>query len=59
MPRQEKNGKNIPAVPTLISDDDALMKIKDDGAGGNYADEHDEVEDVAVCAAGFPLLCGF
>lgn len=51
--------KNIPAIQTLISDDDALMKIKDDAAGGNYADEHDEVEDVAVCAAGFPLLCRF
>lgn len=52
-------GKNIPAIHTLISDDDALMKIKDDHAGDNYADENNEVEDFTVCAAGFPLLCGF
>lgn len=49
-------GKNIPAIHTLISDDDSLMKIKDDHAGDNYVDENNEVEDVAICAAGFPPL---
>lgn len=52
-------GKNIPAIHTLISDDDTLMKIKDDHAGDNYVDENYKVEDFAVCAAGFPALCGF
>lgn len=51
-------GKNIPAIHTLISDDDTLMKMKDDHAGDNYVDENDKVEDFAVCAAGFPALCG-
>lgn len=43
----------------LISDDDTLMKIKDDHAGDNYVDENDKVEDFAVCTAGFPPSCGF
>lgn len=46
-------------IHTLISDDDTLMKIKDDHAGDNYVDENDKVEDFAVCAAGFPPLWGF
>lgn len=46
--------KNIPAIHTLISDDGTLMKIKDDEGGDNYEEQNDEVEDFAICAAGFP-----
>lgn len=53
------HGKNIPTIHTLISDDDTLMKIKDDHTGDNYVDENYNVEDFAVCAAGIPALCGF
>lgn len=48
--------KNIPAIHTLISDDDTLMKIKDDEGGDNYEEQNDEVEDVAIRAAGFPAF---
>lgn len=41
-------GKNIGTIHTLISDDDTLMKIKDDHSGDNYVDENDEVEDFAI-----------
>lgn len=48
-----------PPVHTLISDDDTLMKIKDGDGGDNYTQQNDELEDFAICAAGFPPLCGF
>lgn len=54
-----KRGKNIPAIHTLISDDDTLMKIKDGDGRDNYEEQNDKVEDFAICAAGFPPLCGF
>lgn len=52
------HGKNIPAIHTLISDDDILMKNKDDCAGDNYVDENDE-NNFAICSTRFLPLCGF